>query len=115
MAVTWRLTAASAEKKIIGNCLKAMATNFHPECFACAYCNKIFANSPFYLEDGLPYCEEDWNELSTTTTTPSASTARFARKTWKVKASLSNLESLSARPTPEDEQKFFQTSSKTFS
>ena len=35
-----------------------MATNFHPECFACAYCNKIFANSPFYLEDGLPYCEE---------------------------------------------------------
>ena len=40
------------------NCLKAMATNFHPECFACAYCNKIFANSPFYLEDGLPYCEE---------------------------------------------------------
>ena len=35
-----------------------MATTFHPECFACAYCNKIFANSPFYLEDGLPYCEE---------------------------------------------------------
>jgi len=50
----------------MGNCLKAMATNFHPECFACAYCNKIFANSPFYLEDGLPYCEEDWNELFTT-------------------------------------------------
>merc|ERR1712112_706089 len=47
-------------KKIIGNCLKAMSTTFHPECFACAYCNKIFANSPFYLEDGLPYCEEDW-------------------------------------------------------
>jgi len=43
-----------------------MGTNFHPECFACAYCNKIFANSPFYLEDGLPYCEEDWNELFTT-------------------------------------------------
>ena len=35
-----------------------MATNFHPECFSCAYCGKIFANSPFYLEDGLPYCEE---------------------------------------------------------
>jgi len=53
-------------KKIIGNCLKAMGKNFHPECFACAYCGKIFANSPFYLEDGLPYCEEDWNELFTT-------------------------------------------------
>jgi len=32
----------------------------------------------------------------------------FARKTLKVKASLSNRESLSARPTQEDEQKFFQ-------
>jgi len=48
------------------NCLKAMGKTFHPECFACAYCGKIFANSPFYLEDGLPYCEEDWNELFTT-------------------------------------------------
>merc|ERR1719408_965957 len=33
---------------------------------ASAYCNKILANCPFYLEDGLPYCEEDWNELFTT-------------------------------------------------
>jgi len=48
------------------NCLKAMSKTFHPECFVCAYCGKIFANSPFYLEDGLPYCEEDWNELFTT-------------------------------------------------
>jgi len=48
------------------NCLKAMGKTFHPECFVCAYCGKIFANSPFYLEDGLPYCEEDWNELFTT-------------------------------------------------
>jgi len=43
-----------------------MGKTFHPECFVCAYCGKIFANSPFYLEDGLPYCEEDWNELFTT-------------------------------------------------
>jgi len=58
------------EKKIFivfsQNCLKAMGKTFHPECFVCAYCGKIFANSPFYLEDGLPYCEEDWNELFTT-------------------------------------------------
>merc|ERR1719361_2031066 len=53
-------------KKILGNCLKAMSKTFHPEFFVCAYCGKIFANSPFYLEDGLPYCEEDWNELFTT-------------------------------------------------
>jgi hypothetical protein len=35
-----------------------MGKTFHPECFSCAYCGKLFANSPFYLEDGLPYCEE---------------------------------------------------------
>jgi hypothetical protein len=35
-----------------------MGKTFHPECFVCAYCGRIFANSPFYLEDGLPYCEE---------------------------------------------------------
>merc|ERR1711884_285324 len=59
-------SCSKCRKKITGNCLKAMGTNFHPECFVCAYCGKIFANSPFYLEDGLPYCEEDWNELFTT-------------------------------------------------
>ncbi|CAG5109196.1 Similar to Zasp52: PDZ and LIM domain protein Zasp (Drosophila melanogaster) [Cotesia congregata] len=32
----------------------------------CAYCGKIFGNSPFFLEEGLPYCEADWNELFTT-------------------------------------------------
>jgi len=53
-------------KLVSQNCLKAMGKTFHPECFVCAYCGKIFANSPFYLEDGLPYCEEDWNELFTT-------------------------------------------------
>ena len=39
-----------------------MQKTFHPECFVCAYCGKIFANSPFYLEDGLPYCEEGKNK-----------------------------------------------------
>lgn len=54
------------QNSLAQNCLKAMGKTFHPECFVCAYCGKIFANSPFYLEDGLPYCEEDWNELFTT-------------------------------------------------
>jgi len=66
----YNLNIFNAEKQVstydILNCLKAMSKTFHPECFVCAYCGKIFANSPFYLEDGLPYCEEDWNELFTT-------------------------------------------------
>ncbi|XP_034950699.1 uncharacterized protein Zasp52 [Chelonus insularis] len=52
--------------KIKGDCLNAIGKHFHPECFSCAYCGKLFGNSPFFLEDGLPYCEADWNELFTT-------------------------------------------------
>ncbi|XP_039293827.1 PDZ and LIM domain protein Zasp isoform X14 [Nilaparvata lugens] len=53
-------------KKIKGDCLNAIGKHFHPECFCCAYCGKLFGNSPFFLEDALPYCENDWNELFTT-------------------------------------------------
>lgn len=52
--------------KIKGDCLKAIGKNFHPECFNCVYCGKLFGNSPFFLEDAQPYCETDWNELFTT-------------------------------------------------
>lgn len=39
------------------DCLKAIGKNFHPECFNCVYCGKLFGNNPFFLEDGNPYCE----------------------------------------------------------
>ncbi|XP_029159418.1 uncharacterized protein LOC114931480 isoform X6 [Nylanderia fulva] len=52
--------------KIRGDCLNAIGKHFHPECFNCAYCGKLFGNTPFFLEEGLPYCEADWNELFTT-------------------------------------------------
>ncbi|XP_048485233.1 PDZ and LIM domain protein Zasp isoform X4 [Plutella xylostella] len=52
--------------KIKGDCLNAIGKHYHPECFNCVYCNKLFGNNPFFLEDGLPYCEADWNELFTT-------------------------------------------------
>ncbi|XP_044268507.1 PDZ and LIM domain protein Zasp isoform X2 [Tribolium madens] len=57
---------AKCGSKIKGDCLKAIGKNFHPECFNCVYCGKLFGNSPFFLEDGNPYCEADWNELFTT-------------------------------------------------
>jgi hypothetical protein len=52
--------------KIKGDCLNAIGRKFHPECFKCTYCGKLFGNSPFFLEEGEPYCEADWNELFTT-------------------------------------------------
>ncbi|KAF4519533.1 hypothetical protein B566_EDAN009436 [Ephemera danica] len=64
-----KFLAPSCEKcrnKIKGDCLNAIGKHFHPECFVCSYCGKLFGNNPFFLEDGLPYCENDWNELFTT-------------------------------------------------
>ncbi|XP_044752666.1 PDZ and LIM domain protein Zasp isoform X2 [Coccinella septempunctata] len=52
--------------KVKGDCLKAIGKSFHPECFNCVHCGKLFGNSPFFLEDGSPYCETDWNEFFTT-------------------------------------------------
>lgn len=49
-----------------GDCLNAIGKHFHPECFTCSYCGKLFGNSPFFLEEGQAYCEADWNELFTT-------------------------------------------------
>ncbi|XP_037046745.1 PDZ and LIM domain protein Zasp isoform X9 [Bradysia coprophila] len=52
--------------KIKGDCLNAIGKHYHPECFVCTYCGKLFGNSPFFLEEGQAYCEADWNELFTT-------------------------------------------------
>ncbi|XP_076177185.1 PDZ and LIM domain protein Zasp [Ptiloglossa arizonensis] len=57
---------SKCNNKIKGDCLNAIGKHFHPECFKCSYCGKLFGNSPFFLEEGLPYCEADWNELFTT-------------------------------------------------
>lgn len=46
--------------------MNAIGKKFHPECFKCTYCGKLFGNSPFFLEEGEAYCEADWNELFTT-------------------------------------------------
>lgn len=59
-------TCSKCRKRIKEDCLKACGTSYHPECFACAYCGGLFGNSAFFMEDGLPYCENDWNELFTT-------------------------------------------------
>nr|CAI5847510.1 unnamed protein product [Callosobruchus analis] len=59
-------TCAKCSTKIKTDCLKAIGKNFHPECFNCVYCGKLFGNSSFFIEDGSPYCEADWNELFTT-------------------------------------------------
>ncbi|PIO58986.1 LIM domain protein, partial [Teladorsagia circumcincta] len=57
---------AKCAKPIISDCLNAMQKKWHPTCFTCAHCHKPFGNTAFYLENGLAYCETDWNALFTT-------------------------------------------------
>ncbi|CAK9301893.1 unnamed protein product [Gordionus sp. m RMFG-2023] len=52
-------------KAILGDCLNALDKPWHPECFCCTQCHKPFGNSTFYMENGQPYCERDWNNLFT--------------------------------------------------
>ncbi|XP_014239750.1 PDZ and LIM domain protein Zasp isoform X8 [Cimex lectularius] len=59
-------TCDKCHTKIKGDCLNAIGKHFHPQCFSCSYCDKLFGNDLFFLEDNLPYCENDWNELFTT-------------------------------------------------
>ncbi|XP_055532270.1 PDZ and LIM domain protein Zasp-like isoform X7 [Wyeomyia smithii] len=57
---------SKCNNRVKGDCLNAIGKQFHPECFKCTYCGKLFGNNPFFLEEGDPYCENDWNELFTT-------------------------------------------------
>ncbi|XP_003741636.1 PDZ and LIM domain protein Zasp [Galendromus occidentalis] len=58
-------TCSKCHQRIKGDCLNAIDRPWHPQCFTCAHCHRPFGNNSFYLEDGLPYCERDWNELFT--------------------------------------------------
>jgi hypothetical protein len=53
-------------RRIKNECLNAIGQHFHPQCFICTHCGTTFGNNPFYLEDGRPYCDKDWNEMFTT-------------------------------------------------
>ncbi|CAG7718272.1 unnamed protein product [Allacma fusca] len=57
---------AKCNKRVKNECLNALGQHFHPTCFSCSHCHVCFGNNPFYLEDGKPFCEKDWNELFTT-------------------------------------------------
>uniref|UniRef100_A0A1I8AY46 ubiquitinyl hydrolase 1 n=1 Tax=Meloidogyne hapla TaxID=6305 RepID=A0A1I8AY46_MELHA len=48
------------------SCINALGQKWHPECFFCTHCRKPVGVSSFFVEDGKPYCDDDWNELFTT-------------------------------------------------
>jgi hypothetical protein len=57
---------SKCSRAVVGDCLTALGRQWHPECFLCSHCHRPIGNSAFYMENGQPFCENDWNTLFTT-------------------------------------------------
>lgn len=54
---------AGCRKPIIGRSITALGRVWHPEHFCCAHCHAPFAGSQFFERNGLPYCDEHFQQL----------------------------------------------------
>ncbi|XP_068166396.1 PDZ and LIM domain protein 5a isoform X2 [Antennarius striatus] len=51
------------QSKILGEVINALKQTWHVHCFLCACCQQPIRNNTFHLEDGEPYCEQDFYSL----------------------------------------------------
>ncbi|KAJ8287265.1 hypothetical protein GJAV_G00049570 [Gymnothorax javanicus] len=58
---------ARCHRKIVGEVINALKQTWHVNCFLCASCQQPIRDKTFHLEEGLPYCERDYNALFATT------------------------------------------------
>ncbi|KAK2837195.1 hypothetical protein Q5P01_014407 [Channa striata] len=56
-------TCSRCQTKILGEVINALKQTWHVYCFLCAYCQQPIRNNTFHLEDGEPYCEQDFYNL----------------------------------------------------
>ncbi|XP_068133183.1 PDZ and LIM domain protein 7 isoform X1 [Hyperolius riggenbachi] len=54
---------AKCKKKITGEIMHALKMTWHVQCFTCAFCKTPIRNRAFYMEDGQPYCEKDYEKM----------------------------------------------------
>uniref|UniRef100_A0A3B3HQE7 PDZ and LIM domain protein 7 n=1 Tax=Oryzias latipes TaxID=8090 RepID=A0A3B3HQE7_ORYLA len=54
---------AKCKKKITGEIMHALKMTYHVECFKCAACKAPIRNQAFYMEEGEPYCEKDYEKM----------------------------------------------------
>jgi len=52
---------ASCDQAIKGDCINALGSQWHPECFVCQYCQKSFGSGTFFEHAGKPYCEQHYH------------------------------------------------------
>ncbi|XP_059377842.1 PDZ and LIM domain protein 7-like isoform X2 [Carassius carassius] len=51
------------KKKITGEIMHALKMTYHVQCFLCAACKMPIRNQAFYMEEGEPYCERDYEKM----------------------------------------------------
>ncbi|XP_076027100.1 PDZ and LIM domain protein 5a [Genypterus blacodes] len=56
-------TCSRCQVKILGEVINALKQTWHGHCFLCASCQQPIRNNTFHLEDGEPYCEQDFYTL----------------------------------------------------
>uniref|UniRef100_A0A8C5GJZ9 PDZ and LIM domain protein 7 n=1 Tax=Gouania willdenowi TaxID=441366 RepID=A0A8C5GJZ9_GOUWI len=54
---------AKCKKKITGEIMHALKMTYHVQCFKCAACKNPIRNQAFYMEEGEPYCERDYEKM----------------------------------------------------
>ncbi|KAM9067525.1 PDZ and LIM domain protein 7 isoform X1 [Sarcophilus harrisii] len=56
-------SCAKCKKKIAGEIMHALKMTWHVQCFTCAACKTPIRNRAFYMEEGAPYCERDYEKM----------------------------------------------------
>ncbi|XP_062874489.1 PDZ and LIM domain protein 7 isoform X3 [Trichomycterus rosablanca] len=54
---------AKCKKTITGEIMHALKMTYHVQCFVCAACKRPIRNQAFYMEEGEPYCERDYEKM----------------------------------------------------
>uniref|UniRef100_A0A671UTD6 PDZ and LIM domain protein 7 n=1 Tax=Sparus aurata TaxID=8175 RepID=A0A671UTD6_SPAAU len=54
---------SKCKKKITGEIMHALKMTYHVQCFKCAACKTPIRNQAFYMEEGEPYCEKDYEKM----------------------------------------------------
>lgn len=56
-------TCFSCQQKILGKVINALKQTWHVSCFVCTACQQPIGGNTFHMEDGQPYCEQDYYSM----------------------------------------------------
>ncbi|XP_070780753.1 PDZ and LIM domain protein 5b [Enoplosus armatus] len=56
-------TCGRCNQKILGEVMNALKQTWHVSCFVCVACQQPIKGNMFHMEDGQPYCEQDYYNL----------------------------------------------------